>query len=83
MPEPSKIEQVEANVAVLQAALDDAQRVLHAADEAQKRAQEQAEQMQKVAAVVAAVSGLVILLLLGRHRRLKRSHRKKAATPAV
>ena len=82
MPEPSKIEQAEANVAVLQAALDEAQRVLHAADDAQKKAQAQAERMRKVAVVVTVASGVVVLVLTARHRRLRRAHRALASAPA-
>jgi hypothetical protein len=83
VPEPSKIKQAEANVAALQAALDEAQRVLKVADHAQKKAQDRAEQMQKVAAVVSVISGVAILMLLARHRRLKRAHRKQDSGPSV
>jgi hypothetical protein len=71
----SKIEQAEDNIAVLQAALDDAQRVLHAADQAQKRAQAKAEKLRTVAVGIAVVSIVVISILSMRHRRLKRAHR--------
>jgi hypothetical protein len=83
MAEPSKIEQAEANVAVLQAALDEAQRVLRTADEAQKTAQMEAARMRKVATVVGAVSGVVVLLLMARHRRLARAHRRQLAAPVT
>lgn len=83
MAEPSKIEQAEANVAVLQAALDEAQRVLHAADEAQKQAQAQAARLRKLTVVVAAVSGAAVFVVSARHRRLRRAHRVQAsAIPA-
>ncbi len=80
MAGPSKIEQAEANVAVLQAALDEAQRVLHAADEAQKRAEAQAERMRKATVVLAVTSGAVVLVLQVRHRRLQRAHRRARAS---
>ena len=55
------IKNAEEKVAAVQAALDDAQRVLQAAEKAQKAAEEGAKVMRTVA--LAAIAGLVVLAL--------------------
>lgn len=55
------IKNAEAKVAAVQSALDDAQRVLQAAEKAQRAAEEGAKVMRTVA--LAAIAGLVLLAL--------------------
>ena len=55
------IKDAEAKVAAVQAALDDAQRVLQAAEKAQQAAEAGAKTMRTVA--IAAIVGLVVLAL--------------------
>jgi hypothetical protein len=55
------IKDAEAKVAAVQAALDDAQRVLQAAEKAQKAAEDGAKLMRTVA--MAAIAGVVLLAL--------------------
>jgi hypothetical protein len=60
------IKNAEEKVAAVQAALDDAQRVLQAAEKAQQAAEEGAKVMRSVA--LAAIAGLVVLALALRIR---------------
>lgn len=66
------IKNAEARVAEMQSALDEAQRVLEAADRAQKTAEESAELMRGVA--LAAVAGALIITLLLALRRRRHGH---------
>ncbi len=71
------IKNAEARVTEMQDALDEAQRVLQAADRAQQAAEESAAMMRKVAAVAAGV--VVFLLLVGAVRRRRRRRDLPAA----
>ncbi len=62
------IKNAEEKVASVQAALDEAQRVLQAAEKAQLVAEQSTKMMRTVA--IAAIAGLVVVTLL-----VKRSHR--------
>jgi hypothetical protein len=64
------IKDAEQRVAEMQSALDDAQRVLQAADRAQQTAEKSVEVMRTVA--IAAVSGLVLVALV--HAMQRKHH---------
>lgn len=72
MSPESKIEQAEGRVAKLQGALDDTQKVLHAADKAQKNAEQAAERLRKVSIGLAVGGSVIIVVLLLRHRSATR-----------
>jgi hypothetical protein len=65
--DPEAIKNAEAHIAEVQAALDDAQRVLHAAERAQETAEKSAGAMRTIALV--AVGGLIILSIVHAARR--------------
>lgn len=71
MSPESKIDQAEARVAQIQAALDDAQQVLRVAGDAQKKVEQAAERLRKVNIGLAVGGSTIILVLLLRHRALR------------
>ena len=73
------IKNAEARVTEMQEALDEAQRVLQAADRAQQKAEESAEMMRNAAIAAGCVLALLMLVGLVRRRHRRRDVMDAAA----